>query len=242
MEAVCEDNPAALRPELVAVEVQKIGAQDRKADKVDGWGTPWDVLTSRFSLFQIVFNMIASAGFPTLCFWLLFGVASEGPYDWYGLQLTGVAAGSMFCSPNLIMAIAPAGMPEAVDKGWFFKVRVDTAEARRYIKWLPFLGPHRAWRTGFKRHLMLGLILFPIYIPITLLLARFAVGPTLDTWTQIWFNVIFEVLLAPPVTAFGLLGFAMEPNYERVERTLSRDPSPLKRLVHRVGQSLKMLC
>ena len=72
--------------------------------------------------------------------------------------------------------------------------------------------------------------------------SRVTAAPSPAAWTQIWFNVIFEVLLAPPVTAFGLLGFAMELNYERVERTLSRDPSPLKRLVHRVGQSLKMLC
>ena len=32
-----------------------------------------------------------------------------------------------------------------------------------------------------------------IYAPITMLLARFAVGPKLSTWTLIWFNVIFEV-------------------------------------------------
>ena len=49
-----------------------------------------------------------------------------------------------------------------------------------------------------------------VYAPLTLLLARFAVGPQLSTWTLIWFNVIFEVLLAPAVTCFGLLGFAME--------------------------------
>ena len=35
------------------------------------------------------------------------------------------------------------------------------------------------------------------YAPFTLLLARFAVGPILSTWTLIWFNVIFEVRAAP---------------------------------------------
>lgn len=32
-----------------------------------------------------------------------------------------------------------------------------------------------------------------IYIPVTLLLAAVAVGPTLDEWTLVWFNVVFEV-------------------------------------------------
>lgn len=91
----------------------------RRVKPARGYGTPWMVVSSKFVLAQVVFNMIASAGFPTLCFWFLFGFLGEGPYEWWEGPCSGVVIGSMLTSPLLIMTLAPAGMPEAVDQGWF---------------------------------------------------------------------------------------------------------------------------
>mmetsp|Transcript_26854 Transcript_26854/g.64753 ORF Transcript_26854/g.64753 Transcript_26854/m.64753 type:complete len:90 (+) Transcript_26854:693-962(+) len=89
---------------------------------------------------------------------------------------------------------------------------------------------------------MLGAEIALVYVPITMLLAGVAVGPTLETWTLIWFNVIFEVLLAPTVTCLGLLGFAMEENYKRVDKEMSNDPNKCKRLFSRLISCVKLLC
>mmetsp|Transcript_24319 Transcript_24319/g.71258 ORF Transcript_24319/g.71258 Transcript_24319/m.71258 type:complete len:133 (+) Transcript_24319:3-401(+) len=132
-------------------------------------------------------------------------------------------------------------MPEAVDQKWFVQVREKDCP-KAMLKWLPFLRPHPRWRNGTRRHLMLGLELALIYGPTTMLLARFAVGPTMSTWTLIWFNVIFEVLFSPAVTCFGLLGFAMEYNYVRVEDTMSKHPNKCKQLLFRICGCFKLLC
>ena len=59
-----------------------------------------------------------------------------------------------------------------------------------------------------------------------------------DALAVIWFDLIFETLLALPCTAFGLLGFAMQPNYERTLAVMSTPGAtqkhPVKRLLHRV--------
>ena len=53
------------------------------------------VLRSKFVLLQVLFNIVASAGFPILCFWFLFGYVGEGPYTWYEGPCIGVVIGSM---------------------------------------------------------------------------------------------------------------------------------------------------
>ena len=47
-----------------------------------GYTTVRGVLSSRFMLSQVLFNMVGSATGPLLCFYLLFGVISTGPYSW----------------------------------------------------------------------------------------------------------------------------------------------------------------
>ena len=44
------------------------------------------------------------------------------------------------------------------------------------------------------------------------------------------------------MTLFGLLGFAMEYNYVRVEDTMSKHPNKCKRLYYRILGCLKLLC
>jgi len=47
-----------------------------------GYTTVRGVLSSRYMLSQVLFNMVGSATGPLLCFYLLFGVISTGPYSW----------------------------------------------------------------------------------------------------------------------------------------------------------------
>ena len=88
----------------------------------------------------------------------------------------GVIIGSaVFVSPALVMSLAPAGIPEAVEKGWFFVI--DPADCSpRMLRLMPFLSPHPCFRKGWCRHLALGLWLSILYIPIPILLVRFVVS------------------------------------------------------------------
>ena len=68
-------------------------------------------MTSKFVLFQVFVNTIGSLIGPLITFYLLFGVASQGPYEWNGSQLIGVVVGSLVGSPFFIFALIPVGMP-----------------------------------------------------------------------------------------------------------------------------------
>ena len=211
------------------------------------YGTPWSVVTCKFVVGQMVFNAISSIGCSILLFYILFVLFVVPPgeplllYSWTHPNLIGVVLGSvLLVSPTLVMLLAPAGLPEAVDKGWFRVVRYSDCP-----QWLttvfPFLGPHPRWRRGMLRHVMLGLTLSIVYVPVPLLLARFVVANaegSMTTWTLIVFNTTFETLLALPCTALGLLGFAMQPNYERTLEVMSTPGAtqkhPVKRLINRV--------
>ena len=74
-----------------------------------------------------------------------------------------------------------------------------------------------------------------------MLLARYAVGPVMETWTQIWFVVTYVITIAPSATSLGVLGIALEPNYLRVEATMSMHPHPLKRIGYRFLGCLRLL-
>jgi len=90
------------------------------------------------------------------------------------------------------------------------------------------------------RHVVLGLILGIVYVPIALLIARYGFE-TFSTWELIFFNVIYLVCLAPPVTIFGSVGYAMEQNISLVIDQMSNDPNPCKRLIYRSGVSIRMI-
>lgn len=178
------------------------------------YGTPLEALLSPFVLGQVAFNCISSVGCSVGLFYLLFVVLVVPPggslliYHWTNPNLIGVVVGSaLIVSPTLVMILAPAGIPEAVDKGWFVVVR-----PRDCPPWLlraaPFLGTHERWRRGMLRHVTLGLMLSMVFIPVPLLIAVYGVADdegNMSTWTLIWFDLVFETVLAIPCTLFGLL-------------------------------------
>lgn len=200
------------------------------------------VTTSKFVLFQVFVNTIGSLIGPLITFYLLFGVASQGPYEWNGSQLIGVVVGSLVGSPFFIFALIPVGMPEALKRGWFYQLRMEdvVTPGGYWLLLLPFLRDGKIWRYAMIRHVVLGLILGIVYVPIAILIARYGFG-TFSTWELIFFNVIYLVCLAPPVTIFGLLGYAMEHNLSMVIEQMSNDPNPCKRLVFRSAVSIRMI-
>jgi hypothetical protein len=229
--------------------------------------TPRDVLTSKFVIAQLVFNIIASFLGPLGTFYLMFAYASEGPYRWNGGALAGVVVGSLVGSPILIFLLMPVGLPEAAEKGWFPRLRVEKGgvgggqPTNRDVEedapdqqeedqhsydlaqcwWMfPWLLTILKWRWSTLRNLAIGMLVGVIYVPIALLIARYALGPSLGTWTLIWFNVIYEVLLAIPILLLGLLGYALEPNLETTLEQMSSHPNCGLRLLYRALVSIRM--
>jgi hypothetical protein len=202
--------------------------------------SPADVLRCKFVVAQILFNVVASFLCPLGTFYLLFGLLSQGPYVWSSGACVGVVVGSLACSPLLIFALMPVGMPEAVQKGWFLPLRLEKCSPW-LLRVLFYLDDAPRWRWASARHLALGLMLGIVYVPIALLIARFALGPTLSTWTLIWFNVAYVVLLSIPVTALGLLGYAVEHNLDFTLSRMSSNPNIAKRLLFRSLSCLKMI-
>ena len=281
-----EDGPtnAALSAENVRplLDASTGGAGSSREPLPKGFGTPCDVLFSKFTIVQVVFNAISSVVMSLFLFWLLFVlIGGGGPYEWcaaarvagpasragrargpgagtvrthapthprkppprrYHPNLIGVVLGSvLLVTPTSVMALAPAGLPEAVEKGWFYRVDPATASPA-LLRWMPFLRTAPRWRCGLKRHAMLGLWLSPLFVPLPIILARLCLGEVIDTWTLIWFNIGFETVLSVPCTALGLLAFAMEPNFARVKATMSMHRHPVKRLGYRIVGCAKLLC
>mmetsp|Transcript_32122 Transcript_32122/g.58073 ORF Transcript_32122/g.58073 Transcript_32122/m.58073 type:complete len:258 (+) Transcript_32122:32-805(+) len=202
---------------------------------------PAALLRCKFVQAQVAFNAIASFVGPLATFYLLFGYASQGPYEWNSAPLVGVVVGSLAGSPLLIFALMPVGMPEAVERRWFLRLRSANCPPW-LVRVLPYLNDNpRCWRWATARLLVLGFIIGVVYVPIALLIARYALGPTLSTWTLIWFNVVYEVCLAVPVTALGLLGYAMEPNLDWTISRMSTDPRTVRRLMSRCLASIQMI-
>ena len=192
-----------------------------------------EVLISKFVISQLIFNVLASFLGPLGTFFLLFGYLSEGPYDWSSGPLVGVVVGSLAGSPLLIFALMPVGLPEAVENGWFPRLSAKTLEDWWMLNILK-------WRWSTSRNLAIGLLVGIVYVPVALLIARFGLGPSLGTWELIWFNVVYEVLLAIPVLLLGLLGYALEPNLDVTIEYMSNHPNCSKRLLFRVLTSLRM--
>ena len=114
---------------------------------------------------------------------------------------------------------------------------------RCLARFLPSLRSVGVWRVGVVRHLVLGLQLscVAIAIPPGILVARYALGPDLPVWTQIWFSVAYIALLPIVVLPLALLGFALEPNLERVEIIVGAadDPRALIKLAKRAWAAPK---
>jgi hypothetical protein len=202
------------------------------------------VLLSKFVISQVIINTLGSFIGPLITFYCLFGLLSQGPYVWNGSQLVGVVVGSLVGSPMFIFALMPVGIPEALKNGWFYKLRVDDVHPKWFLCVFPFLrDDKRIWRFSTIRNCMLGLICGIIYVPVAVLIARYGVGPTLTTWELIFFNVIYLVCLAPPITIFGLIGYAMEQNINVIVAKMNNDSNPYKRVLRRIVVSIGMtLC
>jgi hypothetical protein len=229
-----------------SVEMEKVGEESRDHVEPDDTASmppyaksPYDVLKCKFVVLQVVFNLLASFLGPLGTFFLLFGYLSEGPYAWSSGPLVGVVVGSLAGCPILIFALMPVGMPEAVERGWLPRLRLEDCPPWM-LRWLPFLNDHPRWRWATVRNLALSLMVGVVYVPIALLIARYALGPNLETWTLIWFNVAYEVLLALPIVALGLLGSAMEHNLDRTIEQMSMHPNVVLRYLYRSLTSLKM--
>lgn len=198
---------------------------------------------SKFVLMQVVFNIMSSFSCSLGMFYLLFGILSSGPYQWYGPNCLGVIIGSsLIGSPLLVLLLAPIGIPEAVDRELFFVVRPADLSSWQ-LRLMPFLGTHPLLRRGVIRHVLIGLCVSCITIPVALLLA-FALtdsSGSFTTWNLIWFNVAVVTFLSIPITVFGLLGFAMEPHFLRVKQLMSTDPNMCKRLAHRLCGCIRLL-
>ncbi|KAL3916315.1 MAG: hypothetical protein SGPRY_006876, partial [Prymnesium sp.] len=106
------------------------------------FATPSQLLCSRLVWIQLVFNMTTSAACPILVFWVLFVYLGEGPYEWWEGACSGVVVGSCVTSPILLMTLAPFGIPEALEQGWFFKVRQTTVLAYEFFSCLTSCATH----------------------------------------------------------------------------------------------------
>ena len=123
--------------------------------------------------------------------------------------------------------------PEALKKGWLVILQETS------VPW--WLLPIIKVRRGLPRYVAIGLAVAPLYWPPAILLARYVVGPTMATWTQIYFGICYCVAIAPAVTILGCLAFALEPNYRRIEGMMSNHKSPCKRLGYRFCGCMKLL-
>ena len=202
----------------------------------------WQVLTCKFVLREICFNMIASGLTPTCTFYLIFDYFGEGPYYWNDSACFGVLMVALWCSPLLIFLLMPSMIPDAIRKGWFLRLRMEDVDPR-IRRVLPFLGEHWFWDWPLRRHMCMGLIIGSIYVPTGLFMARFVIGPKFaTTWTLIMFDVCYVVCLAVPVTALGLLGYSVEHHLDDVLERMSTDPIVSKRIAKRAGSSVKLQC
>jgi len=103
------------------------------------------IITSKFVILQVIINTVGSFIGPLITFYLLFGVASTGPYVWNGSQLVGVVVGSLVGSPLFIFALMPVGMPEALKRNWFYTLKVENVSPR-WLFILPFLRDKSIYR------------------------------------------------------------------------------------------------
>ena len=229
--------PAALRPPARVRASSTLGLfpEESYAESVS------QVLCSKFVVVQVILNVVASIIGPIVMFALLFAVLKQGPYESDGPELVGVGWGSLIMSPLLIFMMMPVAMPEAVEAGWFRPIRLETCGRWRFF--LPFLGTHRCWRWAPARHLCLGGLVGIVYFPSLLLIAHYVMGPTLSTRTLIWFLVCYTAALAPPVTALGCLGYAVEHNLAPTIGMMRPHKNPCIRTLKRAARAIGMyLC
>lgn len=193
------------------------------------YASPLGLLLSSFVIVQTLFGCVVSLGGPMLVFWLMF---RDEPYNRLGGELVSNILLSPFLCALLSLALAPLSMPEAVEGGIFFVVR--SSSAAPLARWLPFLRSDGVWKFGAARHLAIGFLCELVAAPPALLVARYGLPELVTSWEVIWFSVTYIALLPIVCVPLGLLAFAVEPNYVRVEEMMSNDPMPARRLFQRL--------
>ena len=199
--------------------------------------SPTELLTSKFVVLQTIFNVVVSFCGPLFFFWLIFHVLSGK--DCFPI-LSGEVLGPVLASPLaaavLALAWAPLGMMDALPRGWFGYVAEEEFQGGMWFL-LPSL---RISRIGVLRNLVTGLQLSVVAIPIMMLFVLFVFasdggdvessglnsdgytceGKYLTPWTQTLASVTYIALLPLFVIPVGLLGYAVEPNLDRVTSIL----------------------
>lgn len=204
------------------------------AAKGKAFGTPGAAFCSRFMLLQVVIGLFFSFALPfTVSYLLLLEVE---PYPWYTANLVGWVLGGVIISPTVSLLFAPLSLPEAVRNGWVRVVRVE--DCHRLLLIFCGVGQHRFWRAACVRAAVIGLLLvLCIDVPVALLIAHWSFLDTLLTrWQGVWFNTLYAVAITPPVTALAVLSSVIEPNYARIEATMSDHPHALLRLFWRISE------
>mmetsp|Transcript_26647 Transcript_26647/g.74488 ORF Transcript_26647/g.74488 Transcript_26647/m.74488 type:complete len:249 (+) Transcript_26647:78-824(+) len=219
--------------------------EDQYDDEGDGYGpkyflSPGQLLATPFVIGQTLFNIVASFCGPLFFFWIIFHkLPSAKPcYAWYSGEVLGPVVITPLASSILALAWAPIGIPDALPKRWFAYVRErDVSTGPLSFVW--FL----RYRYGILRHCMMGLLLSCVAIPIMLALVVFIFAESdsvygdrpddpgsaglpagecyngqLTAWTQTFVSVTYIGILPIIIIPLGLLGFAVEPNLDRVNK------------------------
>ena len=184
------------------------------------------VLCCAFTVSQTVLSAVLGGGITFGVFTLLLLAT---PY--YGITDTKVLLALILlpvASAIFAPMFAPMALPEAAEKGWIGHVRVD--DLPFCLRCLPFLRATHA----ISRHAILGVTIASIWIPAGLFALSQILAPPYHRSTVAIFATLYNASIAMVVMPCALLGFCVQPNFERVIGRMSMHEDKLQRLVQRV--------
>jgi hypothetical protein len=184
--------------------------------------SPLALLCTPFVIFQTILNVVLTYGGVFFCFWIIFVVFGKDAYGCYSPEVLSPILISPFATPILALAWTPLGMIDAVEKGYFGSVRTEYLSRGIWTLFV-FLKP----QIGVLRHIILGIQIAIISIPIMMLVVVFGIASyddlesigsncSITDWQQVISCVTYIGILPIFIIPLGLLGFASERNLERV--------------------------
>lgn len=193
-------------------------------------GTPMlvsAVLCSPFVIGQAITGGILGFGIGYGLFTLVLGAG--GPYALIStetmLMLCALPPLSAFFTPLFM----PLGMPEAAARRWLGYVEPGALPLA--FMCMPFLQARR----GVVRLLLLGVFASALWIPAGYLVLAFALTPPYAAPDLALFAGLYMLAIGCFVMPLGILGFCIEPNFERVMERMSSDPNKMSRFVKRIS-------
>ena len=238
-------NRAQKKELSMAVQVEIVESGTEPASLNDSatsfCASPRRVLCSKYVVSSVIFNTVGSAAGPLLVMWLVFAVAGQGPYSWNSAAVLGIVFASPFVSATLCNLLVPTVALEMVRRRWFFIIKKEDRARGRLAYVFPFLGIHPIWQIGIVRYLAIGFEVGIVFWPMGVLVVRYGFRPSLSTWTHIGSAVTYCVLIAPFVTLLGMLSWAVDPNFNRIELGCSQDRNCIVRSWRRLLLSLRLL-